>query len=121
MGQDSAIGWSEDPDEPNHYRYWNGSEWSGHATVSDDGHVSSFIPKESSRSWRNIWYRKVLRNTVVFHTVAWFDCSVPGTRDHLRRFMQTKEQRMLDEVLELRGGRWVPPQRPTQPALWAPR
>ena len=57
MGHDSAIGWSEAPDEPNRYRYWNGSEWSGHANVSDDGHVSSFIPKESSRSWSDIRYR----------------------------------------------------------------
>lgn len=66
MGHDSAIRWSEDPDEPNHYRYWNASEWSGQANVSDDGHVSSFILKEPSRDWRNIWYRKVLRIRLSF-------------------------------------------------------
>ena len=105
LDQWDIIQLSGGPKTPNRYRYWNGSEWSGQANISDDGHVSSFIAKESSRSWRTIWYWKVLRNTVVFHTVAWFDCSVPGTRGHLQRFMQTKEHRTLDEVLALRRGR----------------
>ena len=96
MQDEPAIGWSQDPVEPNQYRYWNGSDWTGHATVFEDG-VRGFLGP-----WSNTWYRKVLRNKVIFHAMAWFDCSVPMTRGHLRRFMQPKEQRSLDEILALR-------------------
>jgi hypothetical protein len=37
--------------------------------------------------WRRIWYQRVAVNTVVFHVLAWFNCSVPGTRGHLDRLM----------------------------------
>jgi hypothetical protein len=102
MQEEPTIGWGEDPIKPNQYRYWNGSDWTGHATVSDGEHGMSVLFGGTLGGWSNTWHRKVLRNRVVFHTMAWFDCSVPVTRGHLRRFMQPKEQRSLDETLALR-------------------
>lgn len=105
MEDERVIGWTEDPDGPNHYRYWSGSEWTGHATVSGDEHHGMVVRFGGSlRGWSNTWYRKILRNTVVFHTVAWLDCSVPLTRGRLRRFMQPRELRTLDEIRALRRG-----------------
>ena len=104
MEDEPAIGWSRNPDGPDHYRYWNGSKWTGHADISHDGHGGMVVQSGGSiGGWSNTWYRKVLRNTVVFHAMAWFDCSIPGTRGHLRRFMQPKEKRTLDEILALRS------------------
>jgi hypothetical protein len=104
MDDEPVIGWNEDPDGPNQYCYWNGSQWTDHATVSEDGHHGmSVLFGGSLGGWNSTWYRKILRNTVVFHTMAWFDCSVPLTRGHLRRFMQPREQRTLDEIRRLRG------------------
>ena len=103
MEDEPAMGWSEDPNDPNRYRYWNGREWSWHASTYEDGHGGTHIQSGGTLGgWNGTWYRKVLRNTVVFHTMAWFDCSVPGTRGHLRRFMEPKEQRTLDQFLALR-------------------
>jgi hypothetical protein len=105
MDDEPAVGWNEDPDRPNQYRYWNGSEWTGHATVSEDGHQGmSVLFGGSFGGWNSAWYRRILRNTVVFHTMAWIDCSVPLTRGDLRRFMQPREQRTLDEIQALRKG-----------------
>jgi hypothetical protein len=37
--------------------------------------------------WRRMWYQRVAVNTVVFHVLAWFNCSVPGTKGRLDRLM----------------------------------
>jgi hypothetical protein len=37
--------------------------------------------------WRRVWYRRMMVNTVVFHTFAWFNCSVPVTKGRLNRLM----------------------------------
>jgi hypothetical protein len=38
--------------------------------------------------WRRVWYRRVMVNTIVFHTFAWFNCSVPVTKGRLNRLMR---------------------------------
>jgi hypothetical protein len=37
--------------------------------------------------WRRVWYQRVMFNTVVFHTFAWFNCSGPVTKGRLNRLM----------------------------------
>ena len=102
MDGQPVVGWNRDPEGPDQYRYWNGTEWTGHATASDRGDHRTIMFGGSYGGWHHAWYRKILRNTVVFHAMAWFDCSVPLTRGHLRRFMQPREQRTLDQIWGLR-------------------
>jgi hypothetical protein len=86
MDDERAVGWTEDSVGPDQYRYWNGSQWTGHATVSEDGNHGMRGTLGGSLGGRNgTWYRKILRNSVVFHTMAWFDCSAPLTGGHLQR------------------------------------
>lgn len=100
-----VVGWNRDPEIPDRYRYWNGREWTGHATAFDHGSRGIGVAYGGScGGWHQRWYRTILRNTVVFHTMAWFDCSVPVTRGRLRRFMEPIEQRTLDQIVELRHG-----------------
>jgi Protein of unknown function (DUF2510) len=95
------LGGIETPEGHDKYRYWNGSEWTGHATATDHGNHRTIMFGGSCGGWHHAWYRRLLRNTVVFHTMAWFDCSVPLTRGHLRHFMQPQEQRTLDQIWAL--------------------
>jgi hypothetical protein len=37
--------------------------------------------------WRRVWYRRVMVNSIVFHTFAWFNRSVPVTKGRLNRLM----------------------------------
>ncbi len=101
MDGEPSIGWNEDPEQPDRYRYWDGSRWTGHATVSEGGRVASLgISWPTTR--RSRLRRAILRNTVVLHTLAWFDCSVPVTKGRLRRFTWAPEQRAFDELMKLR-------------------
>ena len=102
MDGQPVVGWNRDPEGPDKYRYWNGAAWTGQATASDRGDHLDIMFGGSCGGWHHAWYRKILRNTVVFHTMAWFDCSVPLTRGHLRRYMQPREQRTLDQIRALR-------------------
>lgn len=106
MDDHPVIGWNQDPSGPDLYRYWNGNEWSGHARASDDGGNGTFIEYGGScGGWNQRWYRPILRSTVVFHAMAWFDCSVPVTRGHLGRFMHPAEQRSIHQIEKLRNGK----------------
>jgi hypothetical protein len=103
MDDKPAVGWHRDPDGPDQFHYWNGREWSGHATVSEMGTgMRSIMLGGSLGHYRSSWYRKGLQNSLVFHILAWFDCSVPLTRGRLRRFMQPREMQTLDQ-----SGRFV--------------
>ena len=99
-----VVGWNRDPGGPDKYRYWNGTDWTCHATAARHNNHRTVMFGVSDRGWRNFWYLRVLRNTVVFHTMAWFECSVPLTRGHLRRFMEPRELRTLDQIWALRDG-----------------
>lgn len=41
--------------------------------------------------WRRLWYGRIVRLPFIFYPVAWFDCSVPGTRGHLTWLIQPRE------------------------------
>jgi ATP-dependent Clp protease ATP-binding subunit ClpC len=44
--------------------------------------------------WRLLWYTRIVRLPFIFYPVAWFDCSVPGTKGHLTWLMQPREVRL---------------------------
>jgi hypothetical protein len=95
MGMDRgpAVGWNPIPERPNRFRYWDGREWTGVATRSERG----FVAKDSLTGRRRIWHRDS-RNTVIFHTAAWFNCSVPGVRGRLDRLVHPREFRGLPAI-----------------------
>jgi hypothetical protein len=98
MNDQPVVGWNRDPAGTDKFRYWNGSEWTAQATtkVRSNGNMSTMAGVRMKR--RRVLDSWLLRNTVVFHTMAWLDCSVPLTRGHLRRFMQPVEMRTLDQI-----------------------
>jgi Protein of unknown function (DUF2510) len=98
MDDQPVVGWNRDAASTDRFRYWNGSEWTAHATTRtrSDGTISTMTAGHKKR--RPILDSWVFRNGVVFHTLAWFDCSVPLVRGHLRRFTEPVELRTLDEI-----------------------
>jgi hypothetical protein len=93
MATGPTVGWNPTPERPNSFRYWNGREWTGAATRSERG----FTANVSLTGRRRIWHR-VSRNAVIFHTAAWFNCSVPGVRGRLDRLAQPREFRELHAI-----------------------
>lgn len=98
MDDQPVVGWNRDPAGAGKFCYWNGSEWTAQATteVHSNGITSTMAGGHLKR--RRVLDSWLLRNSVVFHTMAWFDCSVPLTRGHLRRFMEPVEMRTLDQL-----------------------
>jgi hypothetical protein len=87
-----AQGWHDDPDHLGSLRYWDGKRWNGTATVGPGGiRAASY----SLTGWRRLWYRGVVGHPVVFHVLAWFNCSVPGTKGRLDRLMQPAQAQRL--------------------------
>jgi hypothetical protein len=104
VGQEQVVGWHQDPDDGNKFRYWNGSEWSARAHTRIDPH-GVFVGAVVQRKRRRVLDSRLFQNPVTFHVVAWFDCSVPLTQGRLRRFTRPVELRTLDQV---RGGQGRP-------------
>jgi hypothetical protein len=100
MDEQPVVGWNRDPAGPDEFRYWNGQDWTAHATATDNGIVRTL----STSGHRIIRHRRIMHNTVVFHVLAWFDCSVPFTRGRLRRFTRPIEARTIDQIWALRDG-----------------
>jgi hypothetical protein len=84
----SVIGWYRDPAGSDQFRYWNGEEWTAHATVSE----SDVGSKNGS------FLRGMLRNPVVFDVMVWCDRYVPVTRGRLGHFTQPVEPRTTDQI-----------------------
>jgi hypothetical protein len=81
------------PERPDHFRYWNGREWTAVATRSERGVTAHVSLTGRRRMWHGL-----SRNTVIFHLAAWFNCSVPGVRGRLDRFRQPREIRTLGAI-----------------------
>jgi hypothetical protein len=83
-------GWHEDPNEPRRWNYWDGRCWSGFYQEHDDGFANGAF---HLHGWRRLWCGKIARNPVVFYPLAWFNCSVPGTKGRLDRFVRPPQAR----------------------------
>lgn len=95
------IGWNRDPEAPDRFRYWNGSDWTGHAThQAHSGGIVSMAARGHFQR-RPVLDSWLFKNSVVFHTMAWLDCSVPLTRGGLRRFMEPVELRTLNQIYSM--------------------
>jgi len=98
MEDQPVIGWHRHPMSADRFRYWNGSEWTAEATTEVHSNGAISIMAGGHRKRRPVRGSWLLRNTVVFHTLAWFDCSVPLVRGHLGRFMEPVEMRTLHQI-----------------------
>jgi hypothetical protein len=83
-------GWHKDPTEPGRSNYWDGRRWNGFRQVRGDGHAGGAF---RLYGWRRVWNGKILRNPAVFYPLAWFNCSVPGTKGRLDRSMRPPQAR----------------------------
>ena len=88
------VGWNREPgqsehpalDEPVQFRYWNGTEWTFQATARRGDQGRGSLMTNGHLTGRAKYFRSgFFRNPVVFHVMAWFDCSVPFTRGRLSR------------------------------------
>src|ERR1700691_1621810 len=95
--QEPAAGWHKDPDDIAKFRYWNGREWTVqvHTGIDAGGRFRYRTAQWKRRRVLDSWF---FQNPVVFHVLAWFDCSVPFTRGRLRKFAEPKELRTLDQA-----------------------
>jgi hypothetical protein len=90
-------GWHCDPSHPYSFRYWDGKRWSGRARTGPTG-----MPAASyslTGWWQTLWFGRLTRNTVVFHILAWFNCSIPGTKGRLDRLMQPPQARTFRQLV----------------------
>lgn len=85
------VGWYRDPSAPDRFRYWDGMEWTAHATVSEGGDTQ-----------RRTWYGGILRNPETFRLLVWLDSKVPVVRGRLGRFTRPVEQRTDSQTWSLR-------------------
>jgi hypothetical protein len=104
MVERPVIGWYRDPDGPDKFRYWDGQEWTAHATVSESVGGRPIAMCGSEGNHRS-WYRGILRKPEAFRVLVWLDTKVPVARGHLGRFTQPVEQRTADQTWSLDGGR----------------
>src|SRR5450631_2612644 len=94
MDDELKVGWNPVPGESGHFRYWNGRRWTGTASRSDTGGVmGNVLISGRGRIWHSF-----VHTTVIFHVVAWLNCSVPGVRGRLDRFQQPHELRTLRSI-----------------------
>jgi hypothetical protein len=106
MKDEPEVGWNIVPGEPDRARYWDGTQWTASSQFSQGDRMthSLFSFDLSTVSlWRRIWFQRIIRNRVVFHLLAWFQCSVPLTRGHLERFMKPRELRTMPSPNEVPG------------------
>lgn len=96
MDNRPKVGWNRVPGKPGHFRYWNGRQWTAAATKSDHGWAGSMSISGRRRIWHHLY-----RNTVIFHALAWLNCSVPGVRGRLDRFQPSREFRTLNTIEEV--------------------
>jgi hypothetical protein len=87
-------GWYPDPSDADRFQYWDGKEWNG---VRQRGTNGVWIGHWSLRGWQKIWFGRLLRVPVVFYPLAWFNCSVPGTRGRLDRIMYPAQRRRISQ------------------------
>ena len=98
-GDERGVGWHRDPDDEAKFRYWDGSKWTARALTHTD-YVSGIrtVSGAVQLRRRRVFDSRLFQNPVVFHVVAWFDCSVPLIRGRLGRFTTPVELRTLDQV-----------------------
>jgi hypothetical protein len=84
-----AKGWHPDPSGTDRFRFWDGREWIGFCVKRPNGTSGHY----SLRGWQAIWYGRVLKFPPVFYPLAWFNCSVPGTRGRLSRLAHPPQGR----------------------------
>jgi hypothetical protein len=98
MEDQPLIGWNRDPAGTDRFRYWNGSEWTAQASARITANGSASVAVSGHMERRGFLDSWLFRNTVVFHTLAWFDCSVPLTRGRLRRLTRPVELQTMDQI-----------------------
>ncbi|MCU1493689.1 MAG: hypothetical protein JWO62_1453 [Acidimicrobiaceae bacterium] len=94
MSRDSFIGWSADPERPGGVRYWSGRSWTAAGVMDERGRTAHV----SLTGWRKFWFERVVRNSAVFHVIAWLTCSVPLVRGDLDWMLLPRELRTLSEA-----------------------
>src|ERR1700678_2997355 len=90
-----TVGWNPIPEKPNHFRYWDGRDWTAVAMRSEQGVTARVSLSGRRRLWHGVY-----RNSLVFHIAAWLNCSVPGVRGRLDRFRLPREIRTLRAIDE---------------------
>jgi hypothetical protein len=98
-------GWYRDPAGPDEFRYWDGNEWTAHATVPNREGGMPIAPSGRQGAGDNLWYRSVLNHPLVCEVLAWMDSSLPLARGRLRRSAQPPAPDSVDPVLALRNRR----------------
>lgn len=98
MDSHPVKGWYRDPAGPDEFRYWDGNDWTAHATVSEEGKGRSIAVSGRPGEWDDRWYRRILSTPVVSRLLAWIDDSVPVARSRIRRLMQPQWQGSVDQA-----------------------